>query len=767
MSTLLSMGAGCVLASMSTTVERAEIPLAVPIASSPDAVAIWGWRDRTRAVVVAREGCRAIDVILPPGARLTARKVKVKPADGGGHTLDDPRFEALPRGTDGVARVRVHVPELLVGDEVRLDVSRELAVAGYDWTPGEDGATLEAELRLPKDVAYDKARLADKPGRLWSYEPAGAWARLYVNAGAREDDDTFDLLRPADPEAAASSGTRAPADIIADLSRRRLVPSRRDLDLLPAEAMTIEAAVVTGVLVAETPLSPALVVEGDGLHPIGRVAVTSDSPPRVWAHPEQRWGSDLAVVRHGVRDVPVGTPAGEGPRLDDPADVERTVDLELPADRDPRDSLVPGGGSRSRVHERWTFAGPDDRTRLRLLTLPAGATLDRTEVGGVNSRALTARTKDQVLLVATPGEGPTFEVHYTVPDVPLCGLDTGATVQTDAELARDAHGWWMTSWRGIELGTSRERVIASLNARFNRRSIPEPGLPMGLRGRLSGWDLIAELPDTLRERATVAELPGGDPLWPRKLHRARGTGVVTPFEAALIVRLYALQAKIPATWVLVRSLGEPVGPELCAPTYDAMLVKLDLDGETRWLDPACEACAPFEIRPELLGQPALGEAVTETPAPVPGRFAIAIDGDQVRWTLEGPAALELRTWLRSLPLEGRTQALAERMAGPGATLSSVEGAKDRGVPIVAVAVGAGRLPDPTDALLPAVGEIVAWPGERSVTREGARRFAGIGRGVMTEKAREALVAGLREAEEIEEIEEEGGEVEDLEEGEGG
>jgi len=751
-STLLAMGTGCVLASLSTTV--AYDPHG-PELEGPDGRRYGLFTDRSRAWVVARQGCDHVDVVLPPGARLIERRARVKLGDGGGHRLSDVRWQPLPRDLSGRARVRLHVPELLAGDRVKLDLTRQIAGESWDWTPGPDGAQ-QAELRLDKGLHVNALRLGRKKRDLWlNQADPQAWARVHPSADQAHDDavrvfSLFDADQPT-PETAPASPQLAqtPAELIASHSRQRLLPDRSDMASPTARGGLADHTITPGhfqrYLDEFTPLHPALIVDGDALHPIGRAAIDGGEPRRVWAHPDQRWQPTWRVVRDGQVHVPVGTPAGDGPVADDPVSIERTLALDLPDGADPATALVPGQGSHWTLTEQIRFSGPPDRTRVHLLTARPGARITQVDIQDESDavRALRSVTGDQVLLIAGPHTEPGFTVVQRGADVPLCGPDPDVPTQlvTPARVQRDGSGWWIEAWGEQPLITDRARVLASLNARFNRRSLPEPGLPMRLRNRLAGWELAAELPDVLRERAVVAPLPGGDPLWPRRLHKARGTGVVSPVEAALITRLYAMQAKLDATWVLTRAQGAPQGPELCAPTYTHMLVKLTYQGETRWLDPACEACAPFQVRPELLGQPALGRGVDRTPEPVPGAFVLAVDGTRVGWHLEGPAALELRIWLRSLPVEGRAQALAERMAGPGATLQAVAGAKERGVPITASAIAADEdaMPDPAQVLLP---ERITWPGPRSLVRGTTRRTVEPERGSLDPQTRQALAAEL-------------------------
>lgn len=713
--TLLVAGAGCVIATSQTRVEPASS----------------GFVDRTEAQIIAKEGCRQVDVVLPPGVSWREGSAIVRFGDGGKNRLAATRWQALPRDIHGRARMRLHVPELLGGDRVDLEVARDIRADHYDWTPGEDGVRF-AELRLPKghDWIVDAFEVSDDRRGFWVAEPGpGAAVRLWRQSESRDADLAWALGHPAlnlapPPSRPVGTGATSPAEATSAVSRLRLFPDRPDWDLSGlAGASTPTSAARFLAMSADLPLA-AVQDPRRPSRPIGLAAITrstGDVAPRVWAHPDAIWSPDWTVLATTGPVAPVGAPVGGGPQLDDPVEVQRVLRLDAPAGRDPRSTLIRGGGSQLTIEDEIRFVpGRDTGLRAHLLTAPAGMRLAGSpEVDGKGLVA-ASKTGDQALLVAPARSRARFQVRWTAPDVPTCGRTPEGIAQTvvapAGDVREDETGWWLHAWENMALATDRERVVAGLQARFNRRSLPEPGMPMRLRGRLRGWDLASELVETLRDRAVITELPGQEPLWPRRLYAARKSGAVSPFEAALIVRMYALQAKFEADWVLVRPLGERPGPELCPSTYGAMLVRLRLEGEERWLDPGCAACAPFEVRPELLGRPALGWMATRTPDPDPGRFAIAQDGDRITWILEGPAALELRRWLRERPVKGRAAALAAYMAGPGAKLLKVEGAAELGVPIraEAIAADAQSVPDPLSHLLPPVDGALTWPGVRSL-----------------------------------------------------
>ena len=212
---------------------------------------------------------------------------------------------------------------------------------------------------------------------------------------------------------------------------------------------------------------------------------------------------------------------------------------------------------------------------------------------------------------------------------------------------------------------------------------------------------------------------GADPLWPRRLIRARKSGALTPTEVALITWLYARQSQIEADWALVHPADTGPGGDVSPAGYTDMLVRLQIDDEERWMDPACAECAPFEVRTELLGADVLGDDLSRTPEPTPGRWTVVDGDDWVRWELTGAAALDLRRWLAEVDIEERWAALASRMAGPGAELVEAEGIETLGAAIrVAARGGQGVAADPLSLPVPRDdgSAWVRWPGLRERMR---------------------------------------------------
>lgn len=730
MSWLLAAGVGCVIASSEVQVE------AVP----PRGEGTGGWRETVDAWVVADGACEHVDLVAPPGATVGSPWIKLKLGDDTSYKPRSGRVQPLPRDVLGFGGLRVHVPELLRGDRVRLRFTRDLTDAHYVWhapsgRPGRD------TLVLPRGEEPTATHGTTRRGRRLTSDAADAIVHLGPEPTLRG-------------VGSPSARDLSPPEALAVISRWSLLPRRSDLDLVPspdrvgaADATTIAWTLTSWTSDGPNPLqvSPVWAPGGSDPSPRPVTQVAVDVPRnQVWAHPdlvwEAGWGIGPTPPAAGDRaPAPVGAPAGDGPRLDAAAHVRRTISLELPEGKDPRDALVPGAGSVVRHTDAWTLPGSGSRARL-VDAPPGGRIVEARVEGGTHSVVRVDRTADQVLLIAAPGEAPTFHVVTTRPDVLTCAesrppagvaLTVEAVRGEGATIGREGDFWWVRSWGGHLLHDERARVIAGLNGRFNRRTVPEPGLPMRVRGHASGWDLAAQFPDLLRDRAVVGDLPV-KPTWPRPLYRARKEGAVTSAEAALIVRAYALQAKFETDWALVRPAWNGDSPPACPAGHDEGLVRLGLDGETRWLDPGCTVCGPFEVRPELLGAAAIGPWVDRTPPPPSGSWTVRVDADRVTWELEGPAALELRRWLTRWPKAERPARLAERLAGAGASFVRAEGATEQGAPITVVAVAADphEIPAPDEVLLPATGAdgraFVAWPGPRTWVVDGQTRTVELG-----------------------------------------
>lgn len=267
-------------------------------------------------------------------------------------------------------------------------------------------------------------------------------------------------------------------------------------------------------------------------------------------------------------------------------------------------------------------------------------------------------------------------------------------------------------------------------------SMPEPGVPLRMKNQTRDDAVMTEVLDLLKRRVQPGSLPGVGPLRPRKLLQVRRSGWGTPWELALYASRLLRQVKADAVPFPLRpaSLG-PVGHDTPA-AYPEAIVRLDIQGEVRWVDAACRQCALGEVRPELFGGWLLAEEPTRVPWFEAGEVALSVDGGTGTRTatLTGWPALELRQALLDVPVAERGGAVAAAVGGTA--LVSQEGISARGAPIQVVAEAAVpellaplvSLPDaePEGAdmvwLGPALGHSVTVTGVTSALPEGVVRI---------------------------------------------
>ena len=674
---LLILGTTCALLSAHTDVRPDDDGLAETV---------------TLEVAAAGDGCHSVDVHLPWGVHLSEARARVVLWDDTRHALPSDRWEQPTRGLSGQGVARLYVPELRDGDRVVLEVTRHWpADARWCWQPA--GAE-HASLRL-------------RGGLRGPETPTGGPRRWEVASPPPGASVCLDPTQPSWP-----TGEAVPAHALERLPELRLLPRAVDGD----DPLTGPAAWRRGAL-DDRSVARTLVASRDGLV-LGRVggpepwrpelAVATD-PPTAYPHPCAGFLGGAVYTATGELHVPGVPPSPACPSpANGPVHLERHLILHIP-DGDAQAALWPGGGSRVETHETVRFDADSRRTWVVPLQpdrTPVVATGPLLEAGGtVHER------RDSLVVVAPPGETH-VDLAWQAADAPAWGVaepPSGATLElrVDApggEVRWEREAWWL-AWFGAQpVLPDRERLVKALDYRFTARSMPEPALPAALKGAPPGWELAASLRPTLMTRVSEAQLPGS-PRHPRGLHRARRTGAVTSVEAALILRLYALQAHMQATWVLVRPARRGPGWEVVPEGYDQGLLRIAHEGEIRWIDPTCTVCAPFELRPDLEGASALGPGVTETPPPTPGRLEVRVADGHTTAELAGPAALLLREALAAIPDEHRQGWLAHRFGGPRSTLLAVSGIPDLGEPLSVEVEGVDGL-DPL--ALPRVEGESAW-----------------------------------------------------------
>lgn len=191
--------------------------------------------------------------------------------------------------------------------------------------------------------------------------------------------------------------------------------------------------------------------------------------------------------------------------------------------------------------------------------------------------------------------------------------------------------------------------LAGLDWRFAGVSLPEPAVPMRLKGLKDKRAMLDALYAEV-QALTDAHLPGRDPLRPRQLNRAWRSGWATPVERGLILHRMLAQEKIPVEWVLTGVDPDP----LTLTGYDHLLLLARIEGAPIWLDPSCAGCAPGEVAVRWMGRPALG-GVERIPG-APGELTRTLRGAAPHVEVDVHATGAAARWLRE-ESHGRATAL--------------------------------------------------------------------------------------------------------------
>ncbi|MCK6505523.1 hypothetical protein L6R53_19360 [Myxococcota bacterium] len=324
--------------------------------------------------------------------------------------------------------------------------------------------------------------------------------------------------------------------------------------------------------------------------------------------------------------------------------------------------------------------------------------------------------------LALAGEGRRGEVRLAVVAPGPVALD-GASQRGLAPASPDAALAPTARWRLSRLGdlpilpdpVAAEQAAAWLAI---RASIPEPALYEELRGRRQDPTVLVDLLALHHDRLRVGSLPGQAPLEPRRLLKVRRSGWGTPWELALVLTRQLQQLKLDARPFAARPAELGPGDPASLVGWPLALVRLRAGGQELWIDPTCPTCAPGELRPLFDGARLLsstGEALPALPASTWRReVSPRDDGQELRVSLAGPLAVELRAELGAVPADERPAWLARRFGGAGARLVEHRGLAERGegVDLRLWAPAGSDLPPPLPAasadgapglLLPAAG----------------------------------------------------------------
>lgn len=697
-----------------------------------------GWTERLSLEVHHGEGCEAIELLQPDGVLLFSLRTDVLPGDARRYRLDEARYERTTT-EDGVLRVRVLLPDLEPGDRALLSIERAWQHAtDYLWSP--HGADY-AELKLPRGFTPELVGI--------TLEERFAWAaHAPEHAALRLPHPWADRSAPAipflDERGAALAVAKARLDDLPWLSRawdgeqpvvgaaalaRGAVDDRGYARTLAALCLDGPDEVLLGRWVPHEGASPA-----PGATEVAVAWTPAGGTPQL--HPQQTVQAGVLITARGP--VPIAEQVGVERPAPNPAVATTLTAVLRPGD--PRQRLHPRGGAQLDVGQTLTW---QDLTTAHTLfvPLPTGA---RGGNATVETPGTARLTPYGLWLVVAPGT-TAAEIGWTTPLGDAWGelppsdqlqLAVGETrdafaagtasahITPTGELLSDGDGTWRITRVGdVELLTDRDRFARELRARRYAASYPEPGMPLGLRGAFSGWELFEVLAPSLFERAQPYPLRPV-PYGPRPLQAARRSRVLTEYEFAAIVAGYAQQARMRAEVVPVHPLGPTAAPLVTPRGFDHALLWVESDGEVRWADVACDLCDTWEIRPELVGAPAIGTPNTpavplidglpeglhaEGPlvradASLPsgvGFTELDSTGPIARWTLRGAAALQLRRALADLPDGSRAEALHHRL---GAAPTSLIGLDTRGAEISAQATSSPE-PQLDDVLVPAADAV--------------------------------------------------------------
>lgn len=134
-----------------------------------------GWLEQTHLEVAADPRCPQIVWPLPPGTQLVEQRAKARLGDGTKIRLGEERWERSEPQLDGTVHVTLHLPELLSGDRVVIDLARRWPAGSLSWRPGP-ARYWQAELRSADDTlqlqATGDVHRHPRLQRIWTSDPA-------------------------------------------------------------------------------------------------------------------------------------------------------------------------------------------------------------------------------------------------------------------------------------------------------------------------------------------------------------------------------------------------------------------------------------------------------------------------------------------------------------------------------------------------------------------------------------------------------------------
>jgi hypothetical protein len=562
-----------------------------------------GWREDVTLVLQAP--CTELVFHLVEGESLSDFSGAVTPMNKASNPVTDDRFRASWSEQAGWTG-RLGLEDLTAGAaEVRF--TRTLT-ATAPWRLGAPVGTAWVEVDLPRGLN------ADTQG--FHSDPQGLWARdLAADARAEAPHPA----RPAAPQAAwMSPRDLSPQAAAAWLSERvALIPRAFDgaVPLGGEQAVARGALDDRGWVITLAGLIGATdVVRCDGEQDDAPWAVVADGT--AWLAPS----IDPARCPTIAGETVSATASQTQPQVAQAG--EASLDLTL---------VVPPMGAQRALDARklmvrgsLTVAAPAEGPTTAVVTSPWPCQWDAPSAVTVHPAG------GQTFLTLAAGASATCA--WTEPVVELWGalpkVDGAAIHPTSlhlegslppggAGLALDGTTAWYLP--GLDpdrpLLTDSERTASLIDDRWRHVAYPEPALPRAFQGNDRAWEAVAQLAPALWSRAVIVHDLRSSGDW-RSLVRARASGRVSEPEAAAIVALYAGQLRLAARPVLV---ADDDAGQVVPLGWDYALVFVELGDEARLIDPGCQACEPFAIRPELVGRPMLGGGVVPESGVLPAR----------------------------------------------------------------------------------------------------------------------------------------------------
>ncbi|TNE91272.1 MAG: hypothetical protein EP330_05670 [Deltaproteobacteria bacterium] len=703
MSGWLELGAGCALISATSTVNPTDA----------------GWQEEVVYELLSKGGCKVAALHYDAGTRFTELGGKRLLGDGTRGKLGPERFDIASTGLDAATTVTVLLPELLTGDRAEVRTVHEWTSDGaYRWQPGRSGAAW-SELVAGKDAnltLFGKVEVDRRKGVAWTTESVLANEVQVASAHTPE----------APTLGAVATAGMSVDEALAAMDELLLAPRSLDASVISGDAALDRGSVDdrgwARTLVALTAGGPDKVELGWRMPEHARPAATEDALAEVavvhtengpvpLVHPSTpSWSGNVHTEStHQAMSWTQAAPPDAPPRI------LLNRELTLSWEGDPAYELAPGRKSRVDAVDELNAVAD----QASLVVVPVPTEVDHLEVSGEGARSW--QVPGSVLVAIDRGAERVIKLTWGHPDAPtygekpsFAGLDVDMQVRADGKVRWEDGAWWLAAAEGTTLLPSREALLYALEYRFGVASYPEPGLPALLRGRSgSGWEVIEDFRSGISDRARPGRLIL-DPLWPRKLMRARRHGVLTDVEAMLMATRWAQQLQFQASWVLVRPASEGPGATVAPTGYDFGLVRVVHDNELRWIDPACTVCGPWEIRPDLEGAAALGWEVSETPAPTPGSLTVRDREGAHEYTLSGSAALSLRLALLDAVGPDRAATLAHWLSD-GGVVTATEGLGEAGADVKLTIEGGSPRLWPADSEGPVW---MGWVGPRAWPSEG-------------------------------------------------